>query len=118
MIDRIFIQKIKDLGDKRDMNFREEPEIRSSNHQTTEQLTVQTSASHLNIHACNTLNLIDSILHKNHGHPFPILDACIITVQNVEKFSSEHGCKIVVLMFIFRVHLQLLREQTFNLSHS
>ena len=59
MIDRIFIQKIKDLGDKRDMNFREEPEIRSSNHQTTEQLTVQTSASHLNIHACNTLNLID-----------------------------------------------------------
>ena len=100
------------------MNFREEPEIRSLNHQTSEQLTVQTSASHLNIHACNTLNLIDSILHKNHGHPFPILDACIITVQNVEKFSSEHGCKIVVLMFIFRVHLQLLREQTLNLSHS
>jgi len=112
MIDRIFIQKIKDLGDKRDMNFREEPEIRSSNHQTSEQLTVQTSASHLNIPACNTLNLIDSILHKNHGHAFPILAACIIAVQNPEKFAP------VVLVFSFRVHLQLLREQTLNLSHS
>ena len=38
MIDRIFIQKIKDLGDKTDMNFRDEPKIWTSIHRTAEQL--------------------------------------------------------------------------------